>query len=83
MTKKSEIKKWTDVINNMKTEVFRYYLKEDTEHKQPYRFLGSFVDYENGDTIVTFVKLRSDEDHSYALELSKFKDKFEEVKEYY
>lgn len=80
---KNDIKKWTDVINNMKTEVIRYYLKKDVEHKQPYRFLGSFVDFEDGDTIITFCKLRSDDEFSYYLKREKFLDTFIEVKEYY
>lgn len=83
MTKKTEINNWSDVINNMKLEVINYYLKDDTDHKQPFKFLGSCIDYESGETIVTFRKLRSDDDFSYALELEKFKNKFDEVKEYY
>lgn len=78
---KHTVNRWSDAISNMRTKVKRYYLKTDTERKQPYKLINLSEDFMYEKTYVNFHPIRSDDENTYTLEKERFLENFDEVEE--
>jgi hypothetical protein len=72
---------WSEYIRNMKRQVEHFYLKDDTERKQPYKVSGIRTHFKTGETFVHFYPLRVSDPEDYVLEKDEFLKQFECVVE--
>jgi hypothetical protein len=78
MTKKVDdfYSNWSTVIASLKFKETLYYHVSDVEHKQPYRYLGEYVDFDTKKKYVSFVPLKVENPTNYVLDFEKFLKEF-------